>query len=89
MLITEEEAKTKWCPHRRSIEFNYHVSSTPVATNATATCIASDCMAWRRHETRQFKSRADMEFHRSGKRLSPPGFCGLAGAPTCDERDYR
>lgn len=50
--MTEDEAKTKWCPLAR-------VAGQPVAGNrypfdtdysekhAFATCIGSDCMAWR------------------------------------------
>jgi hypothetical protein len=38
-MMTEEEAKTKWCPFMR----------TPHALGPTANrCIASECMAWRK-----------------------------------------
>ena len=53
MLMTEEEAKTKWCPHTRL--------AAPVDSEAAGTsgnrygddalsgcrCIGSQCMAWR------------------------------------------
>ena len=53
MLLTEEEAKTKWCPHVRQ--------AAPVDSEASGTagnkygkkqlegaiCMASACMAWR------------------------------------------
>lgn len=38
-LLTEEEAKTKWCPYS-----NTHPSQ------AGAQCIGSSCMAWRKHD---------------------------------------
>ena len=47
--MTEEEAKTKWCPHKRIDSYegnsNYNIHSNggmAVVTN----CIASDCMMW-------------------------------------------
>lgn len=37
MLVTEEEARTKWCPETRSGIFS----------GEQTLCIASKCMAWR------------------------------------------
>jgi hypothetical protein len=60
--MTEDEAKTKWCPHARngqagSYERNKRqwgegayiadVETGVVAINTDAKCIASKCMAWR------------------------------------------
>lgn len=68
MTLTEQEAKTKWCPHVRCLR---GVVSLGVAMSAAANadyndrhpeyarCIGSECMAWRR---------------KSGT----AGFCGLA-----------
>jgi hypothetical protein len=67
--MTEDEAKTKWCPHVRGL-----AASVGAAANRTldggrhrsADCIASACMAWR-------WINPDSE--------APEGFCGLAGRP--------
>lgn len=76
MLLSEEEARQKLCPFS-------------VLSSSVQPCAGARCMAWRRHETPVFKSEAEAAFKRSGARMTPPGFCGLAGVPTCDERDYR
>ena len=53
MILTEDEAKTKWCPERRSarlVEDNSANSDYPRAaasTNDGATCIGSRCMLWK------------------------------------------
>lgn len=68
--MTEEEAKTKWCPFVRvaGTEAEWHTnrpSHADVADKPFDHRIASACMAWRgRNEW--------FEDH---------GFCGLAGAP--------
>ena len=70
MIITKEEAETKWCPQ------------LPPAPGAR--CIASQCMAWRWYghvdgegrmwePTRFGGISVEVEVRR--------GFCGLAGAP--------
>lgn len=55
--MTEEQAKTKWCPQVRNkigIELTKTTAGQSVphfvaitATNDKAKCIASDCMMWR------------------------------------------
>lgn len=59
MTLTEEEAKTKWCPFTRIVMKGYRDSDALLATanrdsidagsglGPTCNCIASDCMAWR------------------------------------------
>ncbi len=39
MILTEEEARTKWCPHDKTERYNNFAAHNR--------CIASDCMAWR------------------------------------------
>ena len=82
--MTEDEAKTKWCPFaRRLFDWNEETSYNRRKDDSPGSlCIASACMAWRRVETLEFKNRAEAEFRRNGKRIEPDtGFCGLAGSP--------
>lgn len=72
--MTEDEAKTKWCPFARMVDPNANPPE-PVCNrwapaeidNAVipqaALCIASDCMVWRKQG------------------LRGQGYCGLAGKP--------
>lgn len=77
--MTEDEAKTKWCPFVRTANATVRPASEEwpgifmgtIAVNRSspdaatpAPCIASECMAWRWIE---------------GKR-NTEGYCGLAGA---------
>jgi hypothetical protein len=47
--MTEDEAKTKWCPHARHGQPDTHTyrGANIIAVNTDAKCIASQCMAWR------------------------------------------
>ena|SRR3569833_914816 len=96
-IVTEDEAKTKWCPFARRAVL-VRDTETKQLTGVVASgnrfvrsannprCIASACMAWRGRQTTEFSSRAEAAFRRDGRRLSPgpgdmDGYCGLAGAP--------
>jgi len=81
-VMTEDEARTKWCPFARVIHFhdNDHQGIAPAAGNRgchgypkpEARCIASDCMAWRWGSdvtVGKFKTQ----------RENCHGYCGLAG----------
>lgn len=69
--MTEEEAKTKWCPFvrvaagMRDLAYNRAPNDSPIKHTA---CIGSACMAWR-------------ETHRVTDANVDPrdGYCGLAG----------
>jgi hypothetical protein len=67
--MTEEEAKTKWCPQTLCARLivSDHVEQ-PVEMGG-ARCIGSKCMAW----------RWERASNSSIKRKD--GFCGLAGRP--------
>lgn len=78
MILTEEEAKTKWCPEVRTglnagMAVNRHVADAPGAIDGVydeTRCRGSACMAWR--------------WHNDGLSDYPPdtkGFCGKAGRP--------
>ena len=87
MLLTEEEAKTKWCPYRNARpEWPFPSISGPDVENLTIAqspfnCIASQCMAWQ---------WTGCEKHPDGTIRAPGlvpdlpkvGFCGLAGKPS-------
>lgn len=65
--MTEEEAKTKWCPFAR---IPFYATSGTLTVNrdrsgsVAARCVGSECMAWR-----QLVEALNT------------GFCGLAGSP--------
>lgn len=70
--MTEDEAKTKWCPHAleldtysETVAHNRFTDGEPVSK-----CIGSECMAWR-------KTKLD-DMRVLGERT---GYCGLAGKP--------
>lgn len=74
--MTEDEAKTKWCPFVRAVlpGTTLPAGNRGVGPDGTegvkgARCIASACMAWRWDE------RTDYAPVRQG-------YCGLAGSPS-------
>ncbi len=85
MLLTEEEAKKRWCPHVRvsnGPDGSWNRLTNSVTDHVSYDCIASECMAWRKRESAEFIIKADAEFKRSGARLQgTEGFCGLAVPP--------
>jgi len=66
MIVSEDKAKTMWCPHARVLETvnnENNEKSAPVAVNritlhvgTQAYCIASQCMAWRQVDRGQTES---------------------------------
>jgi len=88
--VTEEEAKTKWCPFARC-DHNATNRANPGPnadmTAGWAPCIASACMAWRKRTVlivRMTGERAIPGVAAQGtteERYSGEGYCGLAGAP--------
>jgi hypothetical protein len=70
-MMTEDEAKTKWCPMVRLAPLgpgeSYKKSTNRMGKgDPDSCCIASDCMAWRCID-------------REGWRRPDRGYCGLAG----------
>jgi hypothetical protein len=83
MLLTEDEARRRWCPFARSLAM---LRSAPVAVNRHGDslvpgsyCIGSACMAWRTAETPELTLADDAFLKRSKRRVANTGFCGLAG----------
>lgn len=72
--MTEEEAKTKWCPFVRLGETAIGSTYNRCGPEASLYCIGSACMAWRWNE-RGLRVIGS---------IPPPGgegHCGLAGKP--------
>jgi hypothetical protein len=82
--MTEEEAKTKWCPYGAGVPTLVSISGgNTMAENQTVTyhdgpkekarCIAYQCMAWRWRGPRHYEGAEGYS--------KPPrvGYCGLAG----------
>jgi hypothetical protein len=75
-VLTEEDARWRWCPFARVTDAGDHVVNRDGTLGklgkpeAGTYCVASDCMAWR------------WEINEVGRRSSGNrGYCGLAGAP--------
>jgi hypothetical protein len=79
--MTEDEAKTKWCPFVRTglvagMAVNRHVADAPGAIDGVhdeTRCIGSGCMMWR------VKVRESYPMDASTNDLIVGGYCGLAG----------
>ncbi len=79
MILTEAEARTKWCPNTQVSAADANAS---YATNREGFarrglkgydyCIASDCMAWRWTIGPMKGDTKDVQYK---------GYCGLAGKP--------
>lgn len=90
MLLTETDAKTRWCPMVRYAD-HYHGSTfnrgglpnnvwdiSPDSAAYLCNCIASRCMMWRWLADDTLRGRFDKPTaEEAARRL---GFCGLAGA---------
>ena len=63
--MTEDEAKTKWCPFTRAWALNS--GATNRRPGETHNCMGSGCMAWR------------LERNISDEVIG--GYCGLVGEP--------
>lgn len=86
--MTEDEAKTKWCPFYRTCASGHymldnrapndpgHAESAPPFDRYH--CIGSACIAWRATDNEGGPWSPDEEKEPVSK---PAGYCGLAGKP--------
>lgn len=79
MLLTENEAITKWCPH---VRINQGNNITTVGTSTS--CVASGCTQWRWFDAAPFagvpRNQAEADALNRGQ-APRRGYCGLAGVP--------
>lgn len=92
--MTEDEAKTKWCPfiritpetENRHAVTNRELRALEPTGPVVTSCIGSACMAWRSTGEAMFRNAAtgtltDRDLTGHGEWVRPSGFCGLAGVP--------
>lgn len=89
-MLTEQDARQKWCPMvRNAAPSDSEAAGTAgnryggEATHPTHSCIASDCMMWRKTGQigigpRGEKRDRDLD---GLTRWIDVGYCGLAGSP--------
>ena len=65
--MTEDEAKTKWCPHAGDSRMNVRSEN----------CLGSACMAWR--WTKDISNLSEIE--KARQLIKVHGYCGKAGKP--------
>ena len=86
--MTEDEAKTKWCPMARYIidegnQGTYAAGNRPIGApfGVGSNCIASDCMMWRWNnfvgKARDLEIGIDVDVV-TDKKSTIDGCCGLA-----------
>lgn len=85
--MTEDEAKTKWCPMARVIHFhdNDGPGISPAAGNRGAhgqpkpesLCIASDCMMWVATDNEYPTQPSETTVRHPLSNVKPAGHCGL------------
>lgn len=82
--MTEDEAKTKWCPFARHANGSGGVGVNRVNWDREypyANCIASACMAWRWSSAPIQVIGNDATGALTREDLPGGGYCGLAGRP--------
>ena len=89
--MTEDEAKTKWCPFSRitgATESHHAMDNRgdPVdAMRVPGLCLGSACMAWRGSGDVMFRDArtgkiTDRDLTGHGQWVQTQGFCGMVGA---------
>jgi len=79
--VTEQEAKTKWCPFANSHYIGGNRGASDKQNPSQCRCIGSACMAWRTYPPEEW-GKNEPPYHPSNVGIQPDdGFCGLAGKP--------
>ena len=85
--MTEQEAKTKWCPfaqvtdRREVASYNrLPMKDFEMPTPKSARCIGSACMAWRKDMSAGVTEWVKGDLAQTVKPIYG-GFCGIAGKP--------
>jgi len=76
--MTEDEAKTKWCPMVRYAVLDNDAFDNRAELSKPNRCIASSCMMWR---TIEIKSEKSGDYVTVTVFPEGSGYCGLAGKP--------
>ena len=71
-MMTEAEARKKWCPHVRFSQWAEGILNNRGDLNGKHDCLASECMAWRWRVTGVDDDDNDIHDF---------GYCGLGGKP--------
>jgi hypothetical protein len=74
MILSEDEAKTKWCAMVRFSQFFNDVVSNRPFDNEGTHCIASACMMWEWNK----KYNGLMNGGKEAKYINDGGYCGLS-----------
>jgi len=83
--MTEEEAKTKWCPAYRvsvamsGLNIDHADNRGTIPNSDTSNCIASACMAWRIAWRGWDDKTAVIVGEHAPAGWIKEGYCGLAG----------
>lgn len=81
-LLTEAEAKEKWCPQARVLSIGVCCNRSPGGEgDRNSYCLASGCMSWRwkDKETEKMVYRYKEDHPEMMEHYK--GYCGLAGKP--------
>ena len=86
MILTEDDAKKKWCPFARSPK--WEDANGPAINrkgsgemDSGSRCIASACMAWRWFDEESDDHPGMTHARITGDLTLRRGYCGLAGKP--------
>jgi len=83
--MTEEEARTKWCPMVRITWYPTPAPETSISgwnrDEINTNCIASDCMMWRKGEKKEVEIDRGYGQPPAYIDVVETGYCGLGGRP--------
>ncbi len=81
MILTEEQARQKWCPHARFQQSNLAGYTAGNETEG-AKCQGSCCMSWRWDHSYFVSESKGGNYPADDSNLGKQrGYCGLAGKP--------